>query len=278
MEKIKIITDSTADLSKDIVEKYHIEVIPLMVHFGEEAYYDGLDMDFHSLISKMKETDMFPTTTQINPQRFYDYYKKYINEGYKVLSIHLSSKMSGTYQSGCIAKDMLNTDDIVVIDSQNVTSGLGVLVMYGARLIEKGYSLHEIENEIKNSLSKVKSMLAFNSLEHLVKGGRLSKTAGFIGNVLGIKPMLCVKNGEMAVVDKVRGNKKALKTILDYLDNMNVKEGTPVILLEAEEKDMKEALREKLTEKKVEVIEQEVGCIVGTHSGPEACGIFFIEQ
>lgn len=277
MNKIKIITDSTCDLSREVVEKYDVEVIPLLVNFGEESYLDGPEMNFEGLINKIEETGVFPTTAQVIPQRFFEIYKKYLDEGYKIISLHLSSKMSGTYQSACIAKNMLDTDDIFVIDSMNVTTGLGSLVIYASRMVEKGMEIEEVVKEIENAKPHVKSMLVFNSLDHLVKGGRLSKTAGFIGNMLGIKPMLCVKDGEMAVVDKVRGSKKALKNIVEYLEKLDVKEENPVILLNAQGEDI-DILREKLKEKNVEIIECEVGCVVGTHSGPNACGIFFIER
>ncbi|MDM8310594.1 MULTISPECIES: DegV family protein [Clostridium] len=278
MEKIKIITDSTSDLSKDIVEKYNIEVLPLIVNFGEESYYDGVDMTFDKLIAKIKEGVEFPTTSQINPQRFYDCFKENIEDGYKIIYIGIGSKFSGTYQSACIARDMLSSEDIVIIDSENVTSGLGILVIYAGKLMEQGMNLKEIEKEILECIPKVDNMLAFNSLEHLIKGGRLSKTAGFIGNVLSIKPMLAIRDGEIGVIDKVRGTKKAIKAVTDYLEDKKVKQGTPVILLEAPGGDMKKVVLKKLQEKDFEVIEQKVGCVVGTHSGPDAVGVFFIKD
>ena len=278
MEKIKIITDSTSDLSKDIVEKYNIEVLPLIVNFGEESYYDGVDMTFDKLIAKIKEGVEFPTTSQINPQRFYDCFKENIEDGYKIIYIGIGSKFSGTYQSACIARDMLSSEDIVIIDSENVTSGLGILVIYAGKLMEQGMNLKEIEKEILECIPKVDNMLAFNSLVHLIKGGRLSKTAGFIGNVLSIKPMLAIRDGEIGVIDKVRGTKKAIKAVTDYLEDKKVKQGTPVILLEAPGGDMKKVVLKKLQEKDFEVIEQKVGCVVGTHSGPDAVGVFFIKD
>ena len=105
IEKIKIITDSTSDLVSYIVNKYDIEVLPLLLFFGEESYHDGVDISLHSVLERIKMGADFPTTSQVIPQRFYDCYKKYLDEGYKIVSIHLSSKMSGTYQSACMAKE-----------------------------------------------------------------------------------------------------------------------------------------------------------------------------
>lgn len=278
MKKIKIITVSTADLPKDIIEKYDIEVLPLIVNIGEKSYLDGVEIKTPQLLEIMEKDNVFPTTSQVNPERYYQCFKKYIEEGYDILMINMSSKMSGTYQSSVIAKDMLESDNIAVIDSLNVTSGLGVLVLKACRLREDGYSLREIEREIIATIPHVKSALAFNKLDNLVKGGRLSKAAGAIGNLLGIKLILAVKDGEMAVTDKVRGTKKAVRTILDYMEHIGIDENETSILLHVDEEEIRQSLRENLKRNNNKFIECEVGCVVGTHSGPYACGIFFIEK
>jgi DegV family protein with EDD domain len=278
MEKIKIITDSTADLPKHIIEKYDIEVVPLLVNFGSQSYIDGVEITLSELLRRIKEEDTFPTTAQVNPQRFYESYEKYLKQGYKIISIHLSSKMSGTYQSSCIARDMLETEDIITIDSLNVTGGLGLLVIKAARLREQGYSAEKIQSELIKLIPHVKSAIGFESLENLVKGGRLSKTAGLIGGMLGIKPILTVKDGELTSMDKVRGSKKAVKTILDFMDNTGIKEGELCFLMYVENEDILFSLRESLNNKNIEYIENEVGCVVGVHAGTNACGIFFIEK
>lgn len=277
MEKIKVITDSTSDLPLEIIEKYDIEVIPLLITFGEESYKDGVDIDIYQLLEKMRYMNEFPVTSQVIPKRFLEYYEKYINEGYKIISIHLSSKMSGTYQSACMAKEMLQSEDIVVIDSLNVTSGLGLLVIKAAKLKEKNLNIKRIEEEIKKLIPHVKSALVFNSLDNLVKGGRLSKTAGVVGNILAIKPIMAVENGEVIVRDKVRGSKKAVRTILDYLDKKGIRDNETSMLLDIESKDI-DTLREALKGKNREFIECKVGCTVGVHAGEDACGVFFIED
>lgn len=276
MEKIKIITDSTCDLNKEVIEKYDIEVIPLVVNFGEESYLDGMDINIREFLGKISEGDVFPTTSGINPNRFYEVYKKYLDEGYKIISIHISSKMSGTYQSANIAKGMLDSDDIIVVDSLNVTAGLGLVVIKAAELVEKGYGLKEIENILLGTIPFVKSAYVFVSLDNLVKGGRLPKTVGAIGNLLNIKLILTAVNGEMDVIDKVRGTKKAVKVILSKLYKMNNNE--PCILLHIDNKDIRGILQEELTSRNVNYIECEVGCVVGAHAGPNACGIAFIEE
>lgn len=278
MDKIKIITDSTADLPSKLLIENNIEALPLLVTMNGNTYRDGIDINLDELLNKMDHMDEFPGTAQVNPQRFYDCYKEYLEDGYKVVSIHLSSKMSGTYQSACIAKDMLETNDIVVIDSCNVTSGLGLLVLKACRLRDEGLDIFQIKREIITAIPHVKSVLAFETLDNLVRGGRLSKTAGIIGNILGIKPILAVENGEMALKDKVRGSKKAIRYILDYVSKVGIKAGEDAILLHVHNKDILDILREDLNEEKRKFIECEVGCVVGVHAGPGACGVFFIEN
>jgi len=278
MDKIKIITDSTCDLNKAVIDKYNIEVLPLLVNIENKTYMDGVDITLQEYLHKMKNSKEFPTTTQVNPHRFQECYKKYLDEGYKIVSIHMSSKMSGTYQSSCMAKSMLETEDIVTIDSYNVTSGLGLLVLKACKLKEEGYDIFQIEEKVKEAIPHIKSALAFDSLDNLVKGGRLSKTVGAIGGLLDIKLVLSVKDGEMAVIDRARGRKKAIKTILKHLDKTGIKNGETSILLQASDKNILEGLRAQMSLRKMDFIECEVGCVVGTHAGEGACGIFYIEE
>ena len=145
MEKIKIITDSTLDLPAELIREKDIEVLPLLINFGEESYLDGIEITTKEMIDKIDATGVLPTTAQVTPNRFEESFKKYLDEGYKIVALTLSSDMSGTYQSACIAKDMLESDDIVVIDSRNVTSGLGLLVLKACQFRDKGLGIKEIE-------------------------------------------------------------------------------------------------------------------------------------
>ncbi|WP_343009381.1 DegV family protein [Clostridium celatum] len=278
MEKIKIITDSTLDLPVSLIREKDIEVLPLLINFGEESYLDGVEITTHEMLERMEKENVLPTTAQVTPNRFEDTFKKYLNEGYKIVTLTLSSEMSGTYQSACIAKNMLESDDIVVIDSRNVTSGLGVLALKACEFRDNGDSIFEIEEKIKNIIPKVKSSLGFESLENLVRGGRLSKTAGTIGSVLGLRLILEVKEGQMSVKDKVRGSKKALKKIISDFESANVDFNSPIVIDEILNEEIFEGLKKYFEEKNIEYIHGIVGCTVGIHSGTRACGIFFIEK
>ena len=278
MEKIKIITDSTLDLPAELIREKNIEVLPLLINFGEESYLDGVEITTKEMIDKINATGVLPTTAQVTPNRFEETFKKYLDEGYKIVALTLSSDMSGTYQSACIAKDMLESDDIIVIDSRNVTSGLGLLVLKACELRDKGLGIKEIEEGILKAIPKVKCSLNFESLENLVRGGRLSKTAGTIGSVLGLRLILEVKDGKMSVKDKVRGSKKALKKLISDFESVDVDFDSPIVLLELLNEDVYEGLKIYFQEKNINYIDAKVGCTVGIHSGIKPCGIFFFEK
>lgn len=282
MSKVKIITDSTCDLPKDLIEAINANVIPLQVTINNNDYLDGVDININTFFEEMDKSSEAPKTSQIPPSKFESIYKKYIDEGYEIISIHLSSKMSGTYQSAMIAKNVLSSDKIHIIDSQNVTCGLGLLVLKACKLKDEGKSASEIESIIYDTIPYVKSTLNFQALDNLVKGGRLSKASGFVGGLLGIKLNLAVENGEMVVRDKVRGSKKALRYLLDYLDKCGISEEvTPIVVNAAADEENRGVLNgmiQYLNEKNIKFVESEVGCVVGTHSGKNACGIFFIEK
>ena len=278
MEKIKIITDSTLDLPAELIREKNIEVLPLLINFGEESYLDGVEITTKEMIDKINATGVLPTTAQVTPNRFEETFKKYLDEGYKIVALTLSSDMSGTYQSACIAKDMLESDDIIVIDSRNVTSGLGLLVLKACELRDKGLGIKEIEEGILKAIPKVKCSLNFESLENLVRGGRLSKTAGTIGSVLGLRLILEIKDGKMSVKDKVRGSKKALKKLISDFESVDVDFDSPIVLLELLNEDVYEGLKIYFQEKNINYIDAKVGCTVGIHSGIKPCGIFFFEK
>ncbi|AQR97546.1 DegV family protein [Clostridium saccharoperbutylacetonicum] len=278
MEKIKIITDSTADLSKGVYEKYDIEVLPLLINFGEESYLDGVEINPDKVFEKIEKSNVLPTTAQVTPNRFIEAYKKYLEEGYKIISIHMSSVMSGTYQSACIARDTLESKDIFVVDSQNVTAALGILVLKAAKLREKGFNIVEIEKELNDVKAKVMLSVYFDSLEYLVRGGRISKTTGVVGGVLGIKLILEIKDGIMSVKDKIRGNKKAIKKIISDLENATLDDDVPVILIDVNNIEVKEALKQYMDSNKVNYIECPVGSAVSIHSGPGCCGLVLLTK
>ena len=278
MEKIKIITDSTADLPQELYDKYDIEVLPVLINFGEESYLDRVDMNAEKLLKRMKEEKDFPTTGQIIPNRFIECYEKYLKEVYKILTILMSSAMSGTYQSACIAKDAVESDDIFIVDSQNIAPALGILVLKACTLMEKGYDTAKIAEELEKEKNKVETRMCFESLDNLIKGGRISKTAGVVGTVLGVKLVLNIKDRLMSVKDKVRGSKKALRKIITDLEASELDCDVPVLLVYASEIEIKKELTEYLENNNINYIECPLGSTVCVHSGPDCCGLVFLTK
>jgi DegV family protein with EDD domain len=276
MEKIKIVTDSTADLTKELIKEYDIEVVPLTVHIGEESFKDG-SLTLDEFFDRMKKSSSFPTTSQVNPQDFHDVYAKYLAEGYKILSIHISSALSGTGQSAQIAKDMLETEDIVIIDTMNVSAGIMISVIEAGKMVKAGKSLQEIEAEVRSHKDRIKLLAAFDTLENLVRGGRLSKAAGAVGGILGIKPILNIKDGRLEMKDKVRGTKKALKALTEFAESANVKPGTEVVLIHAKADDMVNPIKAIFDSKGVKCRIVPVGTVIATHGGPGFAGVFYLE-
>lgn len=278
MDKIKIITDSSADLPKAVFDKLRIDVLPLLINFGEDSYLDGVDINIDKLFERIESGDVFPNTAQVTPMRFAEVYEKYLKEGYKIISIHLSSCMSGTYQSACLAKSMVESDDIYVVDSQSVTSGLGLLAYRAAILRDRGMKVDQILEDLEESKKKICSSLSFESLENLVRGGRITKTISVVTGVLGIKLILEVKDGLMAVKDKVRGSKKAIKRIIKDIERFEPTEDMPIVLLNVNNKDVYEPIKQYLDEHNLNYIDAVVGCTVGIHSGNNATGVFFMAK
>jgi len=278
MQKIKLITDSTCDLPIEVIEKYNIEVVPVLINFGEESYLDNVEITRDEVFERIEKGDTFPTTAQITPIRFVEIFKNAISNGSKVIAILMSSGMSGTYQSACLAKSMLENEDIHIVDSEKICSGLGILVIRAAMQISEGKSIHEITYDLEVNKHKINTSLSFDSLDNLVKGGRISKAVSVVTGVLGIKLILDMKDGVMIVKDKVRGSKKAFKRILADLEVSGHNEEVPVLLVNLDMEEISQLLRNYFNANNIDYIECPVGSSVGIHSGNKVSGIFFIEK
>ncbi|MEG0372006.1 MAG: DegV family protein [Clostridium sp.] len=281
MEKVYIVTDSTAGIPKELVENNRIKILPLSIEFEGNIYRDGIDIDEETLLLMLDKGEELPKTSQVNPNGFYDQYEELIKEGYKIISIHLSSELSGTYQSACIARNMFEKkEDIFVVDSKGVSFATGALVQEATKMLGSGMAIEAIVARLNELASKVKVAFAVDNLEYIRKGGRISSVHAAIGTLLNIKPMLSMKDGKIDVYDKVRGRKKALKSLLEY-----VKEGNPNTDLTfaignvGAESDMY-AFKDSLSKEGIinDTQTVSVGSVIATYSGPGTIGVFFFEQ
>lgn len=282
--KIKIIADSTSDLTMDLIEKYNIDVLPLTMHIGEESYKDGETITLREMFKKIEEGSEFPTTSQVNPDDFYSAFNKALDEGYEdIICITISERLSGTYQSALIAREMIVSDgkkfnNIALIDSELVSGPIYLVITEMLKMIDKGEDFEAIVKTAERNKKKVRTLVYFDTLEHLVKGGRLPKTTGRLGGLLKIKPMLTLKNGLLEEVSKVRGQKRGLVQLKEFIDKASIKENTKVILINSINDKMENELISLLKEKNLDYISIEVGCVLGTHGGPGLLGAFYIEK
>lgn len=268
---IKILTDASSDITKNFLTSKHLDIIPIQVSHKENLITDMQLNDFYKLL---ETTDEFPKTSQISPEVYMDYFKKYKND--EIIYISLSSKLSGTFSSANLAKQLLedefDTSNIYLIDSEVATIQLAILVKLAIDLVKKGKTVKEIVDILEENKKKVRVRAIVDDLEYLYKGGRLSRTSATIGTALNIKPVLEIKNGEIKVVTKARGLKKANKVILDEL-----KEKMPenIVIGYGTKWDSYEAFKSQI---EIPYEELQIGKIIGTHLGSKCYAIAYLEK
>lgn len=277
---IRIITDSTSDITMDQAAKLNIEVMPLTVSFGEKSYRSGIDITNEEFYKKIVSCSELPKTAQVNPYEFEEKYKGFLDAGDEIISIHLSKGLSGTYQSAQIAKDTLNSDKITVIDSLNVASALGLLVIIAAQMRDQGASVKEITEAINSYIPRLRLYIVLDTLDYLKKGGRISPTVAFIGGVLNLHPIVTMSNGKVEIADKAKGKKSAIKWLRDKMQALAQEDELPMLVGHADAVSRGIALKEALEEDGVKNIIDNVcmGSVVGSYSGPDAIGIYYISK
>lgn len=278
---VKIITDSSADLMDDI--KKQCIIVPLTVCFGDEEFIDGVTIDNEEFYKRLIEYDVLPTTSQATPHMFSETFEKVVNAGDTAVVITLASKLSGTYQSACIAASEFE-DKIFVVDSTQATIGTSIQVNRAVELSNKGLSAKEIFETIEEEKKKVRLVAVLDTLEYLQKGGRISKAAAFAGGLLSIKPVIAIDDGEVKVLGKARGSKQGNNYLIKMIEEAGgVDYDMPIMLAYSGLSDM---LLQKyiedsasLWEGKVEKLDIASICpAIGTHVGPGAIAVAFFEK
>lgn len=216
---INIVTDSSCDLSKEYIKKNNIRVVPLYIRFDDEEYLDGVDITPQEFYDKMYNFPRLPKTAQPSPATFLKAFKESAQEGAKTLCITLTSKLSGTFQSANIAKNMSGLgDDVVVFDSLSATGGLNLQIMKAVDMIKQGLGMDEIIKKLEKFRDEELAMVALlNTLENVVKGGRLSKFTGAIAKLFDIKAILDVVDGTVVLAEKLRGKKQLFEKALERI-------------------------------------------------------------
>lgn len=282
MSNVKIFTDSTSDLTQEILEAYDISVVPLYVTFEDRTFKDGVEMSSEALYKKVDELGKLPKTSAPSPSDFYNAFKPYIDEGRTILYIGLSSMISSTVQNVKIASGDFSEGSVVVVDSLNLSSGIGLLVLKACDYAKEGLTADEIADKLQNHITKVKTAFIIDTLDYLYMGGRCSALANFIGGMLKIRPVVQVVDGKMILAQKLRGKRdKALETMLNNVlkdkDNISPERIMVTHSMGSEDaKFLKEQLQ-KLTDAK-EILITEAGCVISSHCGPNTVGILYIQK
>ena len=285
MAKIKIATDSTSDIPVKIREELGIEVLPITIIDGEKEYKDGYDMTPQEFYKILEEADEIPSTSRVVPVLYGELYEEAYKEEYTdVILVSINSKGSSTMQGAIMAKDMFYEDypdakdkiNIHIIDSKTYSMAYGMPVIRAAQMVKEGATVEEILSEINDWLENVGVLFVPLNLKFVKKSGRVSAAAAFVGDALGLKPIITFEDGDSKVLNKIRGDKKAISTMVDMAASERA-EGTPYSLvygtnLEAFEK-LKAVCGEKLDIPAT--YEYEVGAVISINAGPDVVGIIY---
>ncbi|MDR1961425.1 MAG: DegV family protein [Gracilibacteraceae bacterium] len=277
---VQIITDSTSELTGALAEAWNIQVLPLQVFFGADSYLDGLELTGEEFFRKMAESPALPTTSQVTPARFAEVFRAHRSAGREIVGIFISSKLSGTYNSALIAQEITGADGIYLIDSKTATFALGAIVIEAARLAQAGHTGAEIAAWVRKAAAEHIMYGVIDSLEHLRRGGRLSLASAVVGNILGVKPVITMRDGEVVMLAKARGRKKALQWMLeDAAAKGMIIGGKTVYLAYSLDKSALTLVKEMILREGEarEFLEMEIGAVVGTHIGPGALGFCVVE-
>ena len=273
---LRIVTDSSACLSPDLREAYDIEVVPLNVHFGRTTYQEGVDIDNESFYHLLSQAEQLPTTSQPSAGQFLEVYSRLVANGDSVISIHISSKLSGTYQSAMAAKAMLPESDITVIDTLSVSMGHGLTVLAAAEAVQKGKDLDEVVALVERAINGVQVLFVVDTLEYLQKGGRIGGAAAFMGTLLNLKPLLEIRDGRVEPLERVRTRRKAVRRALEVVaerfDGQGPLRMTVIHAQCPEEADeLAQRMRDTFTCSNLHLAE--LSPVVGTHGGPGTLGL-----
>jgi DegV family protein with EDD domain len=276
---VKVITDSTSDIPKELVDELGIEIAPLTVNFGQLSYRDGIDLTNSEFFEKLVRATVLPTTSQVSIGEFVNLFNENLETHDEILSIHISSDLSGTYNAAVQAKETIGSDRIHVVDSRLVAFGLGLMVVECAKKLNAGESLHDVAFFAENAHNHMRNIFIFDTLEYLLKGGRLSKNEAFLGSLLNIKPVLTIKDGLLKSIEKIRGRKKAVRYALNQIASDYEKQPFDrIAIYQSANSMMMEDILKRLEEEFdfVQIIQAEVGAVVGTHAGPGCAAISYI--
>ncbi|MDY3015204.1 MAG: DegV family protein [Evtepia sp.] len=278
---VYITTDSTCDLTPELLERFQIKTVPLHVVLGEEVYLDGVEFTPDMIYERYAKDKILPRTAAVSPQEFTEFFTPLVEAGYEVVHLDISSELSGTYQNAVIAAADL--PGVYPIDTRQLTTGMGEMLLVACRMRDEGKDAATIVQAMQDLISKVNVSFVIDTLEYMWKGGRCTGVAAFGANLLHLKPCIEMRDGKLEVCKKYRGNisKVYEKYIEERLTGKKIAPDyifiTTSVELEPDMKERLEALVRRLTPVK-EVIFTRTGCTVTSHCGPGTLGVLFLEE
>ncbi len=276
---VKIVTDSTCDLPPALVAAYEVTVVPLTVFFGEEAFLDSIEITADAFYERMTTGKVLPRTSQPSVELFREAYERCGADGNEIVSIHLSSKMSGTLNAASVAREAVAPQiHVDLIDSYSVSLGLGLIVLEAARSAQAGASLAEVVATVRRVMDRVSVHVMVDTLEYLQRGGRIGRAQSFLGSVLSFKPILRVEDGEVTPLERVRTRTKAIERMFEIGASMARSKEMFVAYSgsDADARALIDRLRPRLPH--TDLYLAQLGPAVGVHSGPNAIGIAALER
>jgi len=271
---VKIVTDSTADLPPQLARELGITMVPVYLRFGKEVFHDGVDITADEFYRRLKSDPVHPSTTQPTPQDFIDVYKELAPQADGIISIHVTAKLSGTFNSALQAKAAAGDKcPIEVIDSQVVTMGLGQLAMAANALAQSGKSLPQVAEEVKKMIQSIRVIGLLDTLKYLALGGRIGKVQALLGSVLNVKPMLTMKDGLLSPAGRARSRVKGIEVLFNYVKNAGAIQDMAVVYNTEREEAQAFVKRLGALFPEEKIILAQLGPALGVHTGP---GIIFI--
>ncbi|OZU87975.1 fatty acid-binding protein DegV [Virgibacillus indicus] len=278
---IKILADSACDLSKKHYNEYNIEMVPLTVHLDEKEFKDGIEIEPKTVYDAMREGKM-TKTSQVSPQTFKSIFTSYAKENQPLLYFAFSSELSGTYQTAKMMEQEVKEEypdaTLHVIDTKCASIGYGLVILHAAKLAKDGASAEEIIESTTYQAEHMEHIFTVDDLEYLYRGGRVSKTAAFVGSLLKIKPLLHVDDGKLIPLEKIRGSKKVLQRMIDVMEHRGADFKNQTIgISHGDDLQRAEQLASMIKEKfgAESVLIEMVGAVIGAHAGPGTIALFF---
>jgi DegV family protein with EDD domain len=271
---MRIIADSTCDLTFEAAKALEISLLPLKVHFGQETYVDKLDLSSELFFEKLASSSAMPTTSMLTPQDFITEFGRYPDE--EILVVCLSSHLSGTCHSAEAAKKESGRDDIFIVDSGTASIGAALMVWTAVRLRDEGQSAAQAHKALMDLRPRLRLYAMIDTLKYLVKGGRLSGVSGALGTILSLKPIITVRDGQVLSLDKARGVRGAIRKMTELVKKEPMDKTLPIGYAHAGDREMLGQLSHALG---VEAPDVYLGSVVGAHAGPGALVVaYFIAE